>query len=214
MCRTILGWIAVGVLSGCVAPVNLTYESAKVLNEDAWDVQGNVSAYYYPGDYGLTNLNYGLKLGYGITDRYTMKLRYEHLKTPDMLGFVRDLVPDADPVYWEMHYFEIESKLALNRPGRTIGLPIAYYSTGAFSFDPRFYFTFKNSRKTVDFSFIPKVHMFFGDEPYLIPGISVGFGFSSDLDRWAFRPEVGWAGFFAIGVALNYRLSPPRRKEE
>jgi hypothetical protein len=45
-----------------------------------------------------------------------------------------------------------------------------------------------------------------------MPGISLGFGVSSDLDRWAFRPEVGWDGFLAFGAALNYRLSSPRKE--
>lgn len=220
MCDRIHGWIVLLGLAGCVAPINLTYESATLLEKGVVDVQGNAAAYFYPYSNGLSNsngysnMNYGLKLGYGVDDRYTIKVRYEHLKTPDALGPFRDLFPDADPIYLNVDYFEIENKIGLKKPGRAFGLPVAYYSVGAFSFDPRFYFTFQNKKKTFEFTFIPKMHIFFGNPPYVMPGISLGAGFSSDFQRWAFRPEIGWDGFLAFGAALTYRLVNPARKEK
>ncbi|MBL7851985.1 MAG: hypothetical protein JNN04_13875 [Cyclobacteriaceae bacterium] len=213
-------WLFLCGITGCVAPVNLTYESATLLEKGAVDVQANAAAYFYPysnhlnNSNGFTNLNYGLKLGYGVDERYTVKVRYEHLRTPDVIGPFRDLFPDVNPVVLDMDYVEIESKIGLKKPGRAFGLPIAYYFTGSFSFDPRFYFTFQNAKKTFEFTVIPKMHIFFGSTPYLMPGISLGAGFSSDFQRWAFRPEIGWDGFAAFGAAFTYRLVNPARKKK
>jgi hypothetical protein len=163
---------------------------------------------------GPADLNYGLKIGYGVSDRYTVKLRYEHLRSPDVMNPFRDLFPDANAIYLDIDYFEIENKFALKRPGRAISVPITYYSMGAFSLDPRFYFTFENSRKTVEFSVIPKVHVFLGPTAYVMPGVSLGLGLSKDFSKWAFRPEVGWDGFVAFGAAFTYRLLDVRRNKE
>lgn len=197
-----------GILSGCIAPVNLTYESARTLKKGHVDVQANAAGYFYPGKYGgMTNMNYGAKVGYGISDNYTLKIRYEHLNSPDIAGPFRDILGSITPVQLQIDYIEIENKIRLKNPNRAFGLPVAYYSTGAFSFDPRFYITIPNERNTVEFSFIPKMHIFFGDGAFFMPGLSLGLGLSKDLDRWAFRPEVGWDGFFAFGAALTFNLS-------
>lgn len=61
--------------------------------------------------------------------------------------------------------------------------------------------------KTGTITLIPKVHVLVGKSGSLVPGLGVGFGISTDLDRWAFRPEVGWDGYFALGAALTVNLS-------
>ena len=54
-------------LSGCFAPSNLTYESARTLDKGCMDVQANYSKYYYSKDdtldYKNSNNNFGFKLG-------------------------------------------------------------------------------------------------------------------------------------------------------
>lgn len=226
MCRTVPVWLFLCGMAGCLAPVNLTYESATMLDQGSMDVQANAAVYYYP-DYSwyttstaLTNVNYGLKLGYGLTDWYTVKLRYEHLRTPDILGPFRELAPGANSEIFDINYLELESKISLKSPGRAFGLPVAYYSTGAFysanafSIDPRFYFTFQNAKKTAELSVIPKMHIFFGSTTSVMPGVSIGAGFSSNLQRWAFRPEIGWDGYLAFGAAFTCRVWAPERKED
>lgn len=43
-----------------------------------------------------------------------------------------------------------------------------------------------------------------------MPGIAFGMGISSNLDRWAIRPEIGWDGYASYGVALTINVFSPR----
>lgn len=212
MPRSIILLALVPVLNGCLAPVNLTYESARVLKKGQVDIQGNYSRYYYPEGFantgGLTNSNYGAKLGYGITDNYTLKFRYEHLTVPSQEWLVNILGPITTSEVG-LDYFEVENKIRFRNSRSAIGLPIAYYSSiDLFLFDPRWYITFPNQKNTFEVSVIPKAHIFIGEEIVGTPGLCIGMGFSSDLDRWAFRPEAGWDGYFSFGAALTFNLSP------
>ncbi len=76
-------------LFSCTAPINLTYDSARTIDKGSVEFTGNYSAYRMPAidffyiaadDKLPGNSNYGFVLGYGILDRYTLKLRYERLK--------------------------------------------------------------------------------------------------------------------------------------
>lgn len=195
-------------MNGCIAPVNLTYESARTLGKGQVDIQGNYGRYYYAERYGgLTNENYGAKVGYGITDNYTLKLRYEHIAAPNQQWFT-DIFGTTYPLQIQMDYLEIESKIHFSDTRGAVGIPIAYYTNlQIFSFDPRYYFTYSNRNNTLEASIIPKVHLLFAKNIAFMPGVSLGFGVSSNLDRWAFRPEVGWDGYFSFGAALTFNLS-------
>jgi len=191
-------------LNACFAPVNLTYESARTLKKGEIDLQGNYSRYSHLGtDFsGSDNLNnnFGVKIGYGLVDWYTVKLRYERLVLNN--DFDLDLATN---------YFELENKFKLLDNNIALGIPIGYYGTvsgdnagGIFSIDPRIYFSFPTKTNKFEFSLIPKTHIFiFQDEVAFTPGVSLGFGFSSDLDKWAFRPEFGYDGNFSFGFGLN-----------
>ncbi|MCB9285406.1 MAG: hypothetical protein H6563_15175 [Lewinellaceae bacterium] len=73
-----------------------------------------------------------------------------------------------------------------------------------FVFDPRLIYTYK-ANNYFSLSVIPKVHLFFGEgDAFLMPGITLGFGLSSNLDKWALRPEVGYDGFLYGGLGFCY----------
>ncbi|MBL7847247.1 MAG: hypothetical protein JNL40_07250 [Cyclobacteriaceae bacterium] len=209
MRNTLFLMMSTWLLGGCIAPVNLTYESARTLAKGQVDVQGNYGRYYYADKYGgMTNENYGAKIGYGITDDYTLKFRYEHIATPNQQWFM-DIFGTTYPVKLEMDYYEVENKIHFSDSWGAVGIPISYYSRlQVFSFDPRYYFTFSNRKNTLEASIIPKVHLLFAKNIAFMPGLSIGFGISSNLDRWAFRPEVGWDGYASYGAALTFNLSP------
>lgn len=199
------------LLYGCIAPVNLTYESARTLAKGQVDIQGNYGRYFFQERYSvLINENYGAKIGYGITDDYTLKLRYEHITTEDQQWFT-DIFGTSYPFRLEMDYVEIENKIHFSDTWGAVGIPISYYTNlNIFSFDPRYYFTFSNRKNSLEASIIPKVHLLFAKNVAFMPGLSIGFGLSSNLDRWAFRPEVGWDGYVSFGAALTFNLSPRR----
>lgn len=208
---------------GCVAPINLTYESARTLRKGQVDVQGNYGRYYSDGkSFALTNYNYGAKVGYGLSDNHTIKLRYEHIVVPseslyyyalnDFFNLFYISLPSSyKSNLLEMHYYEIDNKIRINEHS-TFSIPIGYYSAGVYSIDLRYYLTVTNRARTFDATLIPKAHILIGKSGSIVPGLGIGFGISSDLDRWAFRPEVGWDGYFAFGGALTVNLSTRVKK--
>jgi hypothetical protein len=219
-CLLILITILIG---GCFAPVNLTYDSAKTLNKGQIEVQGMYSRYNVTNDTlssALINQNYGISLGYGITDRYTMKIRYEYIDpTVTFQKVFGDISEDFKGMN-SMSYFEVNNKLMLVKNNLTLGLPVGayFYNTkmldvknggmGWFTFDPRLYITFFRSTKFFELSVVPKLHCLFGAfGGYVTPGISLGMGLSSNLDKWAFRPEIGYDKYLSFGAGLNFNFN-------
>jgi hypothetical protein len=197
-------WIVllIPAFASCVAPVNLPFESARMLKKGEVDVQGNLSAYLASGD--MVNTNFGGKVGFGLTDEHTLKLRYERLRPVSVeYQFSGSSYDSQMPA---VDYFEMENKFKTGRRS-AFGLTLGYYSFKVFSLDPRYYITFSNPENTFEFTLAPKLHIFLGEQTSFMPGLSLGFGLSSDLDRWALRPEVGWDGYVSYGAALTINLS-------
>lgn len=212
-------------LSSCFAPVNLTYESAKTLKKGEIDVQGNYSTYSnieLESDIApitFQNSNYGFKIGYGIKDRYTLKIRYEHL----MLTSDHDFSLFSccrEPYITGIDYFEIENKFKVKNANVAFGVPLGYYvfssgiatKQGLFAIDPRIYLTFFSNTEVFELNIIPKAHFLIGQGFTIMPGISMGLGFSSNLNKWALRPEVGYDGYFSYGISLNIVLANVMKK--
>lgn len=126
------------IFTGCMAPINLSFDSAKMIKKGGIEVQANSS--YYPE---YEQFNYGAKIGLGVSNKYNVKLRYEALLQFEI----------------ETSYFEIENKVKL-ADWAAFSLPIGVYiEEDIFVFDPRLPLTF-SPNKTVDFSIIPKCHIF------------------------------------------------------
>ncbi|MFN8241574.1 MAG: hypothetical protein U0X39_12605 [Bacteroidales bacterium] len=216
-------------LTGCFAPVNLTYDSAKTLKKGQVEVQGAYSRYSISNDSlksALINQNYGLSLGYGVSDRYTVKFRYEYISPTVTFQKVFGDISDDFNAMNSLSYFEINSKLALSKDKLAISLPLGGYfyntsglsnSTGGlgwFSFDPRLYLTFFNTSKNFDLTISPKAHVLFGSfGGYALLGVSVGAGISSDLSKWAIRPEIGYDRYFSFGVGASIYFDTRGGKE-
>lgn len=203
-------------LSSCFAPINLTFESAKTLNQGEFDLQGNYSRYYEPGyeDDDLLNVNnnFGVKLGYGINDKYTIKFRYERLVMNP--NYFIDLFDISEVI--ATNFIEIENKFQFKNANIAMGVPLGYYglrtedkiSQGIFSLDPRVYFTFFGVSNKFELNLIPKAHFLITDGGMaILPGISLGLGFSSDLNKWVVRPELAFDGYFSFGIGLNLNMS-------
>jgi len=205
-------------LAGCFAPVNLTFDSAKTLEKGQIELQGAYSRYSFETD-TLLNQNYGFTLGYGISDKYTMKFRYEFISPT--ISFESIFDDETFDFLNSIHYLEINSKISLVDDALSLSLPMGVYfynmnnslspessiSTGLgwFSFDPRLYLTFFRKSNIFELTVIPKAHILFGSwGAAAFPGISLGFGLSSDLDRWAIRPELGFDGYLSYGIGMNY----------
>ena len=56
------------------------------------------------------------------------------------------------------------------------------------------------------------MHVFIGDGVGILPAINLGLGLSSNLDKWAIRPEIGYDRYFTFGVGVNYNIKPKKRE--
>jgi hypothetical protein len=211
------------IMAGCFAPLNLNYDNAKTLDKGQIETQGSYSRYNAPNDSlstTLINSNWGFSLGYGITDKYTIKLRYEYIKPSSIFKNVFDDKNYGD--LFSLSYIEVNNKIRLSRESLSLSLPLGVYfynrsvSRGGFglimSLDPRLYITFFSSSKYFDLTLIPKVHILLGTGAGgLFPGLSLGMGFSSNIDKWAIRPEIGYDSFlsFGIGATINFNTIKP-----
>jgi len=225
----ILGIIPI-LLTGCFAPVNLSYDSAKTLNKGQIEIQGMYSSYNVTNDTlstALINQNYGGSIGYGFTDKYTLKARYEYIAPTITFQKVFGDISDEFDGMNSMSYFEINNKLMLIKNTLTISLPLGAYfynskvidvkngGMGWLSFDPRVYLTFFRSTNIFELSLVPKLHVLFGTfGGYVTPGISLGIGLSSNLDRWSIRPEVGYDKYLSFGVGASFNINTVKQSSQ
>ena len=185
--------------TSCVAPVNLNFDSAKMLEKGSVEAQASSSAYAYLNEVYVTNLNFGAKAGFGVSGRYNIKLRYECL-----------LPADGNDIY---NFIEIDNKISILKNKIALSLPITFYlgNESVLVVDPRFYFTYSKSNK-FEFTFAPKVHIALSGDSGILPGACLGFGFSKDLTKWAVRPEIGYDSYLSLGIGFSFY--PNFKKEE
>ncbi len=190
------------LITGCVsmAPVSNSFESAKTLDKGQIDVMGNYSVAFLnwedeTGDKQTdqTNNNFGFRIGYGIVDRFDLKLRYERLMP--VMQEDKDMLDGAN-------YFGLTPRYAIVKNKLTAGLGLGLYSykiketeeTDAFSdsefaISPGLAFTIP-SDKNFDVTLGTKID-FFTEGGGNIWHLNLGFGISSDVTRWSLRPELG-----------------------
>lgn len=189
------------LFTGCIAPLNSVFDSAKLLDKGEFEVQGNYSKYYdYTWGAGYIHDNYGVGIGYGLTDQFGLKLRYERglaAANPDL---------GTEPFQFNIielsgKFEVVEDKIAFAIPITTIFSP---NGIDLYTVSPRFLLTYTNWNNRIELNFIPKAHVFIGTNSVgLRPGVNLGFGFSSDLSKWAVRPEIGYDGYLNFGIGTN-----------
>jgi hypothetical protein len=193
----------------CFAPVNSTFESARLLERGEIDVQASISNYsgqdFLNEENVNLNNNAGFAIGYGFSDRFNMKLRYERIKTNfaiEVFG-VEFMLNNYD-------YLELGTKVKLYKDIMSFSMPLFVYlieDETLFGVDPRFFLTTRVN-ENFEVTVTPKAHIFFTDEVTVWPAMSIGFGISKNLKKWAIRPEFGYDGYLTVGLGANIYLSP------
>lgn len=230
-------WISVLIacpfFTGCIsmAPVSNSFENAKTLNEGQIDLMGNYSIALINSENesgvketNQTNNNLGFRIGYGITDRFDLKLRYERLMP----------VTQADKEMLNgINYLGLSSRYAIVMDKLTGGLGLGFYSYKAiqteendtrgdsdFAISPNFAFTLASSRY-FDLTLSTKMDLFTGGSGTLWH-INLGLGISSDTSIWSLRPEIGLIkdldnfseySWFTGGLALVYKIKLLKKNE-
>ena len=202
----VLGLILSFLLNNACAPLNSSFESARTLKKGEVELMGNYSKYKFveDGESEDTNDNFGLRIGYGVTDNFDVKLRYERLSP--------ELGTDAN-------YLAVAPKFGLKKDYIAFTIPVGAYfiktegeSESEFFTSPKLLFTYLVSKK-FEATFASKADIFFEEDADMLLGFNLGLGFSNDLNRWAIRPEVGMminpgeeGSVWTFGVGINYNI--------
>lgn len=219
------------LLTSCVSvtPVLNSYEKAGTLGsgnaEAAASYTGyNTSAYDRSAH---SHNNWGIRAGYGFSDRFDLKVRYERFTSTFLQG-------RREPA---VHYFSLVPKLALAPRVLALSLPVSRYtytevidgksvSREVNSIASQLHFTYTAPGKRVDLTGGLKADFVYGQrgvqkEHDLLMSTSVGAGFSNNVDRWAVRPEVGFlysaanaTTYVSYGVGVQYTLLRKRHKRQ
>lgn len=207
-----------------VAPVNTSYERAATLGKGGLELAGSYTHYSFSGDgeSAATNNNYGGKIGYGIDDKLDIKVRYEKLVPVDM-GTDSKL---------KANYISVIPKFSIKDKKFAFLIPFSRYNfkdeseagetikDHSYSIAPQFIGTWTNKTNQVDLSLSMKGDLIINSEGdnQILMGFSGGTGFSSNLDKWAIRPEVGYlfkpgepGGYWNVGVGLQVILPTAKK---
>jgi hypothetical protein len=225
---SLLFFISALLFSCAFAPVNNQYEKAGTLKKGNLELAGSFTGYTAIGGGGSfnTNNNYGFRVGYGISDKFDLKLRYERLMPGGGHNSADFLNKESSK---GVNYFSLVPKITLVPEKLSLLVPLSHYSfndefdrdkskAGLNSIAPQLIYTFSNAKNTADFSFGLKADCFFGygGGGGALLGTTVGAGFSSDLSKWAIRPEIGatfigGAAFLSYGIGMQL-LIPKKKK--
>ena len=200
------------LFSCAFVPVNNQYEKAATLKKGNLEFAGNYTACSISGagESAGSNNNFGFRAGYGISDKFDLKLRYEHLMPAN--SFDKGFGGTS-----KINYFSIVPKLALIPEKLAFLIPLSHYSfkeesdgientSSLNSIAPQLIYTFGNINNKADFSMGLKADCLFGNGGgSVLFGTTLGAGFSSDLSKWAIRPELG-VSFFGAGAFFSYGL--------
>lgn len=223
------------LFSACFPTVMQTHESAKMVKKNEIEASANYSFYKNLSSADpsyIKNHNLGVRTTYGISEKHNIGLRYQYISdknAPYYDGMNYSGINYEDFIEFQIefhetnhiHFIEINHKISLKKDKIAFSTPIALHrATNNTSIKtlvelkPRFYFTFANKKNTIDMSIVPQGRFgLIGGVPLAgIPSLSLGMGFSSDLDKWAIRPEISYDYWtIAVGVSGNYRF-PLRKK--
>lgn len=192
--------------TACFAPVNSSYESARTLGKGNIEASGMYSHYIAAAD-GETensNDNFGLRLGYGIGEKFDASLQYLHLNT----------ALDEEGAF-NGNYFSLAFKYGLLQNYIAVSLPISAYlynSESTFAISPKLLFSYPFNDK-FETTFASKIDFYLEEDSDAAVGLNLGFGLSKDLNKWAIRPEAGYifdpgeeGGYWSFGVGFNYYI--------
>lgn len=185
------------MLSGCYA--YSSFQTAKTVEKGKWQGTASYSSNYslQNGDGNFVNGTYEAQLRTGLSEKSDIGLRYAYLDFDDA------------------NLISIEPKLALI-PGKfSVVAPLGMYFGSAISenesihLSPGFIATYPFN-KNFDASVGSRYMIFFSDSDNLL-AVNFGLGLSTNLDKWAIRPEVGYlfnpgndGYYFQYGVGLSF----------
>lgn len=203
------------VFAGGCLPVNSSFESARMLQPGQFQAGGNFSRYFYEEKdekkvfkFSSSNNNYTAAAGYGISDKWNVKLRYDYIDFPGT-GLPYNYFGITPK------YSLIQNKLAAEL---STGMYAAHGDAPTYVTSPELLVTISQTN-TFETTFTGKADFYWLKNQSIPLGFTFGFGFSSNLDKWAVRPETGvmfspgktGVSFtWGIGFQYNFYLHPDK----
>lgn len=191
---------AISPIYGCFLPVSTMFESAHSLEPGEINliVAGSVNpetSTTLPGG-SITAI-----IDHGVTSNMDMRYRVER-------RFEDDLNDLGNPYT----FFEISPKWSLNSGNFAFALPLQLYAFGgedSFIFtDPRFIFTKRNIEGNFEVTGILRSQIGVIDGGGgVIPGASIGLGFSDDWDKQSLRIDVGFTTLGSVTFGLGFQTN-------
>lgn len=174
------------------------------------DITNFESAATTPVNQVRTNLSYGaylisykehtdrifnqtsLSVGFGIHEQFELKLGYSHIHYDQMDNLY--LIQLTPKFCGKTDLLSFKANLGIFIEKQDPRYSDKKYET-FYRVSPRFLITFISTRH-FDLTFAPAFDIMFGentgnDGPIVFLGCTLGFGFSSNMDVWALRPELG-----------------------
>jgi hypothetical protein len=197
-------WFSVLILlNGCYTYSSL--QSAKLLVKGKYEITPSYSSISFSNDGESEKVsdNFGIQLGLGISDKVNLRFRYEQI-SPDFPGIN------------SYSFLSLEPKFSLEKDRVAFSVPFGLFTgsnieeSDAFQIHPSLYFTMPVS-KNIEINFSPKYLIFLEENTDDLVAINAGLGLSTDLSKWAVRPEIGYLFnpgeeghyfSFSLGVSL------------
>lgn len=204
--------IVIATLPHC-APVFSELQSARTVGKNRFEFTPSYSTVSITSDNetdGVQN-HLGLRAAYGITPRTDIRMMYERVWFKDELvdGFEEDF-RGVDVIGIGPKFSLLENILAVSLP---VGRALGEDSKDSWQFHPTVLLTLPAVPDKVDITLAPKYLFTFCEDCDDLIAVNLGLAFSSDLSRWAIRPEYGMLfnpgekgrfGQFSIGLSYTF----------
>lgn len=174
------------IISFCsCAPTLTEMQSARTIEKNMIELTPSYSRATLSRNAGNNSLlqnQFGLGIGYGISDRIDLKLKYEWINT-SLSGF-----ENASIFGLEGKYNIFRDKVSFSTAfGRGIGQNLG----DSWQLHPKVILTLPIIYDKLEISLIPKYLITFSDNYNNLLSSSLGLGYSQDLSKWALRLEYG-----------------------
>jgi hypothetical protein len=174
------------LLASCL-PFLADHQSAQVLPPGKLEVTPSFSYVTFADGSEADHVrdHYGARLGVGFSERVDFRAMFEHVAL------------DEDAGGASVNLVAVGAKFSLVPDRFAFYLPIGFVTgedldeSETWTVAPTLLATWRGSPQFELTPSIKAIYPFASDNPEVFLGLHLGMGISSDLERWAFRPEVG-----------------------
>lgn len=187
--RCLLAAAPILLLSGACVPFVADQQSARLLEPGHVEVTPSFSSVSFSaeGETEHVQNQFGLRFGYGASPNVEVRGLYERVRLDEDVR-----LDDTD-----VNLLGAGVKVGLVRDQLALFLPVGVAFGGdvdsgeTWTFVPTLLATWRAAPALEFNPSIKALYPFAIEDPELFLGFHLGAGISTDMDRWAFRPEVG-----------------------